>query len=429
VILWEALPMRKAAVLFIVLALALSPLGCKLASVSKAAASEKPRITNPDVTEGDLTALAAGNSSFALELYQALRGQDGNLFYSPFSISLALAMTFAGARNETERQMAGTLRFTLSQEALHQAFNALDQELASRGAGAAGKDGKGFRLNIVNAVWGQRDFRFLASFLDTIAENYGAGIRLLDFIKEPEKSRVTINDWVSEETEERIKDLIPAGAIDALTRMVLTNAIYFNAAWQHPFAKEATAEGLFHLLDGSEVTKQMMTQTESFGHMAGGGYQVVELPYDRDELSMVVVLPDEGRFEEIEACLDAGFLGAALERVRYGQVRLTMPKWEFESEFGLKDVLAGMGMPVAFSDAADFSGMTGNPDLAISEVIHKAFVAVDEAGTEAAAATAVIMRLTAMPGGPVEVTIDRPFVFFIRDIQTGSILFAGRVVK
>jgi len=421
---------RKAIFVLLALTLGLSPLGCRLAQVKEAAASSKPRIANPQVGDADLTKLVEGNTGFAFDLYRALSAGDGNLFYSPYSISLALAMTYAGARGETEQQMAETLRFLLGQEALHQAFNGLDQQLAARGQGAAGKDGEGFRLNIVNAVWGQRDYEFLDAFLDTLAENYGAGIRLLDYIKEPEKSRVTINDWVSEQTEERIKDLIPPGAIDILTRLVLTNAIYFNAAWQTPFAEDATADGSFRLLDGSQVTVPMMHLTESLGYGRGEGYQALELPYDGGELSMVVLLPDEGGFARFEEALDAGLLAAALEAIADAQVRLCMPKFEFDSEFSLKNTLAEMGMPVAFSDAADFSGMTGNRELTISEVIHKAFVGVDEAGTEAAAATAVIMRLTAAPAEPpVEVTIDRPFVFLIRDIETGTVLFVGRVLN
>jgi len=325
--------------------------------------------------------------------------------------------------------MADTLQFHLSQEQLHPAFNSLDQELASRGEGAKGKDGEGFRLNIVNAIWGQKDYAFLTSFLDTLAENYGAGLRILDFINEPEQSRITINDWVSDETEGRIQDLIPQGAIDALTRLVLTNAIYFNAAWQYPFNEDATSQGVFHLLNGEEVTVPMMEQQESFAYAKGDNYQAVELLYDGRELSMVILLPDSGQFEAFEQAINYQQVKDIIEDLEGREIRLTMPKFEFDSSFGLNKTLAEMGMPVAFSADADFSGMTGNKDLFISDVIHKAFVSVDEAGTEAAAATAVIMKLTAMPETPVEVTLDRPFIFLIRDIETGAILFVGRVMN
>jgi len=397
--------------------------------ISTTTPTEKQRVTAPDVAPSDLADLVNGNSAFAFDLYQALAEEDGNLFCSPYSISLALAMTYAGARGETEHQMADALHFILSQDHLHPAFNALDLELARRGESAKGKDSEGFRLNIVNAIWGQEGYKFLSEFLDALAENYGAGLRPLDFVNAPEESRVAINDWVSEQTEGRIEDLIPKGIIDALTRLVLTNAIYFNAAWSDPFEPELTGHGTFHLLDGSEVTAPMMQQTESFGYAEGEGYQAVELPYDGHELSMVILLPEAGGFETFEGSLDAERVAAIVKELAHKRVALTMPKFEFESSFSLKDTLAAMGMAVAFSGGADFSGMSGNRDLFIAEVIHKAFVSVDEAGTEAAAATAVVMRLTAAPEKPIEVTLDRPFVFLIRDIETGSILFVGRVVN
>jgi len=391
--------------------------------------SDKERITSPDVLTDEQALLVEGNSAFAFELYKALREEEGNLFYSPYSISLALAMTYAGARDETAQQMADTLQFLLEQERLHPAFNWLDAELAKRGEGAEGKDGEGFRLNIVNAIWEQKDYEFLTDFLDVLAENYGAGLRILDFITETEKSRLTINDWVSDQTEGRIEDLIPQGAIDALTRLVLTNAIYFNAAWENPFDKKMTADGPFYLLDGGQVIVPLMKQTESFSYTEGEGYQAVELLYDGGELSMVILLPEAGNFEPFEEGFQSQQISDIISGLQPTEVALTMPKFEFDSEFSLKDTFTEMGMPIAFSSSADFSGMTGNRELFISDVVHKAFVAVDEAGTEAAAATAVIMKLTAVPEPPVEVTLDRPFIFLIRDIETGSVLFVGRVVN
>ena len=398
-------------------------------AVAEEVKSDKERITSPDVSPSEQALLVEGNSAFAFELYQALKGKEGNLFYSPYSISLALAMTYAGASGETSQQMAATLQFMLEQERLHPTFNWLDAELASRGEGAAGKDGEGFRLNIVNAIWGQKDYEFLPAFLDVLAENYGAGLRILDFITEAEKSRLIINDWVSDQTEGRIEDLIPQGAIDALTRLVLTNAIYFNAAWEYPFDEKVTADGPFYLLDGGQIIVPMMRQTESFGYTEGEEYQAVELLYDGGELSMVILLPEASQFEAFEEGLQTQQVCDIISGLQLTEVALTMPQFEFDSEFSLKDTLAEMGMPIAFSGDADFSGMTGNRELAISDVVHKAFVAVDEAGTEAAAATAVIMKLTAVPEPPVEVTIDRPFIFLIRDIETGSILFVGRVLN
>ena len=391
--------------------------------------SDKVRITSPGVSPTEQALLVEGNSAFAFGLYQTLKGGEGNLFYSPYSISLALAMTYAGARGETAQQMAHTLQFLPDQDKLHPAFNWLDAELAKRGEGAEGKDGEGFRLNIVNAIWGQKDYSFLSAFLDVLAENYGAGLRILDFISDTEKSRVTINEWVSAQTEGRIEDLIPPGAIDVLTRLVLTNAIYFNAAWAYPFDEDMTADGSFYLLDGRHMIVPMMKQTESFGYTEGEEYQAVELLYDNGELSMVILLPEAGEFEAFEERLQAQQVCDLISDLQSTEIALTMPQFEFDSEFSLKDALADMGMPIAFSGGADFSGMTGNPELFISDVVHKAFVAVDEAGTEAAAATAVIMKLTAVPDPPLEVTIDRPFIFLIRDIETGAILFIGRVIN
>ncbi len=392
--------------------------------------SDKPRDTAPVVSEADLSELVEGSNAFAFSLYQVLKAQDSNLFYSPYSISEALAMTYAGARGDTEKAMAAALHFSLPQESLHPAFNSLDLQLAQRGKGAAGKDDKGFRLNIVNAIWGQKDYDFQAQFLDILAQNYGAGLRIVDFVKETEQSRLTINNWVSDQTEGKIKDLIPQGVINNLTRLVLTNAIYFNAAWLHPFTAEATSDGPFHLVDGSEKTVPMMHQTESFRYAEGEDYQAVELPYDGNELSMVILLPEAVQFKAFEGKMAAQSVAAITSSMQSKQVNLTMPKFEYDSSFGLKEALKTMGMGIAFDMEADFSGMNGRKDLFIQDVVHKAFVAVDESGTEAAAATAVIVGLKAAPPSqPVTLTIDRPFIFFIRDMQTGSIIFIGRVMN
>lgn len=392
--------------------------------------SDKQYDNSPDVSATDLETLVSGNTEFALELYRQLKQEnDGNLFYSPYSISLALAMTYAGAEGETKQQMEDVLHFLLQDEDLHAAFNKLALELASRGEGAEGKDDEGFRLNIVNAIWGQQDYEFLDEFLDVLAENYDAGLRILDFVSNPEESRITINDWVSEQTEGRIEDLLKEGDISSLTRLVLTNAIYFNAAWQYPFDEDNTYDGTFYLLDGSQITVEMMHQTEEFGYTEGDGYQAVELKYDGGELSMIILLPEEGNFEAFEDALNAQTLEGIIANMATANITLTMPKFEYDAEFSLRKTLEALGMPVAFSMNADFSGMTGNTDLFIKDVVHKAFVSVDEAGTEAAAATGVIMDLKAAPGAPVEFTMDQPFIYLIQDIQTGSILFVGSVVN
>ena len=415
--------------ILITLSLVLPLAGCDGTASAGLIESDKERISSPAISPTDEDILVDGNTAFAYHLFQALKSEDGNVFYSPYSISIALAMTYAGARGETATQMADTLHFDLSQENLHPALNYLDMELNKRGEGAKGKDDEGFRLNIVNAIWGQKDFTFLPKFLDTLAENYGAGLRVVDFVGETEKARVTINDWVSDKTEERIQDLIPEGQLDAMTRLVLTNAIYFNAAWQYQFEESLTSDSPFYLLTGEEVTVRMMKQTESFGYTAGDGYQAVEPLYDGGELSMIILLPDSGQYELFEEQLTAEKADEIIRNLERNQVTLSMPKFEFESEFMMKETLSAMGMPVAFGSGADFSGMTGEPLLYIDQVIHKAFVSVDESGTEAAAATAVDMKLTSAPVDPVKVTIDHPFIFLIRDIETGTILFVGRVLN
>jgi serpin B len=393
--------------------------------------SDLERETLPVIEAGDLDALVSGNTAFALDLYAALVDDYDNLFYSPYSISLALAMTYAGARGETEQEMAQTLHFDLSQAQLHPAFNALDQELANRGELIELPDGEqeGFQLNIANSIWGQVDYAFLGEFLDLLALNYGAGMRVVDFVEDSELARQQINDWVSDETEERIQDLIPEGVLDAATTLVLTNAIYFNAAWMDPFDEAATKDGLFFLLDGGQVDVPMMNQSEWMHYAEGNGYQLVERSYVGGKMAMDIILPDTGAFSTIEADLDTEWLDQALSGLEGQQVALSMPRFEFESEVGLTETLQTMGMPTAFGGGADFSGMDGTRNLFIGEVLHKAFVSVDEAGTEAAAATAVIMERGMAPQSPIVISVDRPFIFLIRDLQTGAVLFVGRVLN
>jgi serpin B len=394
--------------------------------------SEKPREISPNVSTNDQTELSAGNAAFALDLYHVL-DEDGNLFYSPYSISLALAMTYAGARGETAAQMADVLHYTLPSERLHPAFNALDQELNSRKeAGGEGADGKGFRFHIVNDVWGERDYVFLEEYLDLLAENYGAGLRLMDFRTKTEESRQEINDYIARQTEDRIKDLLPRGSIDPSTRLVLTNAIYFNAAWRFKFSETGTSDAPFFLLDGSETTvpQMKMPEAKSLAYVDGDGYQAVALPYENVPISMLLLVPDAGQFAEFEQMLDTDRLSALMGEMSYNAVRVNMPKFEIEGEFGLVETLQEMGIEDAFNaSAADFSGMDGTRNLFVSDVIHKSFVKVDEAGTEAAAATAVVMVESSAPMETIEMTIDRPFIFLIRDEPTGAILFMGRVVS
>ena len=389
--------------------------------------SDKTRVVKPTVATQDFADQVKGNRAFAFDLYQQVRTRPGNLFYSPHSISEALAMVYAGARNNTETQMAKTMHYVLPQAQLHPAMNKLDLELNSRGGGAKAADGKAFRLNVVNAIWGQQGYHFLPSYLDVLGLNYGAGLRLLNFIDEPEDSRQEINEWVQKSTEDRIKDLLPSGSVDTTTRLVLTNAVYFNAAWADQFDKQGTQMAPFHLLDGSTTQVPLMTKLMPASYTEGQDYTAAALPYDGKELSMLVIVPSEGKFDAVEQSLSQATVDHIVQGLQNNDVIVDLPRFQFESSLRLAEVLQAMGMTDAFGQA-DFSGITGTQELAISEVLHKAFIKVNEAGTEAAAATAVILSGAA----PVEhphLSADRPFIFLIRDHATGAILFVGRVVQ
>ena len=396
-----------------------------------------PVRAEPSTIEVEANDLVRDNSAFAFDLYRTLSAHDGNLFYSPYSISIALGMTYAGARGETERQMADTLHFDLPQTTLHTAFNTLYLDLESRSGGAKDIDPSAFRLNIANALWGQRGYRLRDEFSAVIAENYGAEVQPTDFVGQPEESRIRINDWVASETEDRITDLIPSGTFeDRPPALVLTNAIYFNAAWVRKF-KAMLRPTDFHRIEGDVVALPMMKRTGKGRYASGVGYQAVEMQYKFARMSMTILLPDQGTFEVFEDSLDDELVARVIEDLETREVVLTMPKFEFQSEFDLVDTLKAMGMADAFdSTSADFSGMGGRSCLAgdirclfLSGVIHKAVVSVDEEGTEAAAATGMIVSLSSgEPGLPVELTVDRPFIFLIRDGATGTILFVGRVL-
>jgi len=392
--------------------------------------SDLPRETDPDVSTEDVGDVASGNTAFAFELFHEIVEGDKNLFFSPYSISSALAMAYAGARGTTEAEMETTLHFGLGQAVVHPAFNRLDLELNSRGDLPPPYEGEGFQLNVVNAVWGQQDHVFLSDYLDTLAVNYGAGLRLLDFLRDPDGSRLTINDWVSDQTNERIQDLLPQNSITPDTVFVLTNAIYFNAPWLNPFEQERTEIGSFTGLDDTTVETPMMHQQTRFGYAEWANGRAVELLYNGAELSMVVLLPDAGQFQTFVEGLNASQYEAIVASLTMREVDLRFPKFEFDYDVSLADPLAALGMPTAFQPlAADFSGIDGTKDLLISDVLHKAFVSVDEEGTEAAAATAIVFVGTGMPEPPVIVNVDCPFLFVIRDIPTGSILFIGQVVQ
>lgn len=393
------------------------------------ALSLKQRVTTPAVSDADRKALADGNRAFAFDLYAALAKPDAsNLFFSPHSVSSALAMTYAGAKNKTADQMRATLHFTLPDERLHAAFNALDQALTAKPT--TGSDAPApFTLEVANALWAARGKSFLAPYLDTLATDYGAGVQLLDFATDTESARKTINGWVEDKTRDRIKDLLHMGDLTRDTAFVLTNAIYFKGKWSSDFNQSATQDAPFHA-PGGDQTAKMMHRVLAASYARGDGYQAVMLPYAASSSEMLVILPDAGKLTQLEAKLDDSLLTAIDKAAAGYMVTLSLPRFSFESRFEVADVLSKLGMPDAFAaSAADFSGMDGARDISLSKVVHQAFVAVDEKGTEAAAATAVIGVTTSAPAQmpAVELSVDRPFLVVIRERVGGAILFLARV--
>jgi serine protease inhibitor len=379
----------------------------------------------PPLPAADRAAVVEGDNAFAVALYSQLREQRGNLFFSPESISTALAMAYAGARGDTATQMAKTLHFTLPPERLHPAMGALLSDL--NGAH------DGYQLSVANALWAQHGYTFLDDFLNLMKDDYEAGLNQVDFKGATEAARLTINRWVEQKTQDKITDLLQPGAVQSNTRLVLTNAIYFKGNWQTQFDKAQTKSEDFHKSPEQTMTAPLMHREGGFNYFDGGTFQVLDIPYKSNELSMIVFLPKEvGGLLSLEESLTAAKTQQWLHQLApVSKVIVTLPKFKMTQEFELGRTLGTMGMPQAFSSAANFSGMTGKPDFAISAVIHKAFIDVNEEGTEAAAATAVTMRAMAMQAPdstrPIIFRADHPFVFLLRDNRSGSILFMGRV--
>jgi serpin B len=384
-------------------------------------------------TTDQITTLAKGNSEFALDLYARISQGDGNRFFSPFSISTALAMTYAGAQEETAVQIAKTLRFTLPAGQLHPAFHRLIVELHGLTSTQDAPDHPpDVQLFTANALWTQTGERILPDFQKRIEVNYQGGLYSVDFRHAPDQARRTVNTWVEEQTKGKIRDLLKSTHIDPTTILVLTNAIYFNALWASPFLKGKTIQEDFHASPSDVVRVDMMKQSGRFRYHDEGSFQVLEQPYKGNTLAMVILLPKaKDGLGDLEKSLSAARIETCLTKLSSRRVDVSLPSFKMTAECELKDALSDMGMPVAFKPgAADFSGMTGTRELAISAVVHKAFLEVDEKGTEAAAATGVVgFRTAAIAQAPVFFRADHPFFFLIRDIRTGSILFVGRLVK
>jgi serine protease inhibitor len=376
------------------------------------------------LTDADQAVVVEGNNAFAVALYGQLSHQAGNLFFSPESISTALAMAYAGARGNTASEMARALHFTVPPGQLHPAMGALLRDL-----NAAHSD---YQLNVANALWAQQGYTFLDQFLNLLKTDYGAGLQQVDFKAAPEAARSTINQWVEQKTQDKIKDLLAPGSLRPDTRLVLTNAIYFKGNWQTQFDKTQTKSEDFYLSQTKSAAAPLMHREGSFGYFDGGTFQVLEIPYKSNALSLIVLLPKErSGLPGLEDSMTASNMQQWLSHVTpVSKVIVTIPRFKSTQEFELSTTLRALGMPQAFGSGADFSGMTGRRDFAISAVIHKAFVDVNEEGTEAAAATAVTMRALAMraPGpSPPVFRADHPFIFLIRDNGSRSILFMGRM--
>lgn len=374
-------------------------------------------------TQEGVDAVVEANNQFAFDLYGRLKDNGGNVFFSPYSISTALAMTYEGARDQTADEMATVMHFPTDASVRGPAYARLYNLLNG--------PGKPYNLSTANALWAQYDYPFLSDYLDTVSKYYGGKATNLDFKTKTEESRVTINDWVAGQTNNRIQNLIPQGILTDMTRLVLTNAVYFKGKWTDPFLSTNTKEADFKVSPGSTVKAQMMTKRDGFKYAETGDLQVLELPYSGFNLSMLVLLPKGDGTSALEGMLTPQNLAGWTGSMQYEDVELYLPKFKFETKSYLAENLKAMGMPTAFSDSADFSGMDGTQELSIAEVIHQAFVEVNEEGTEAAAATAVVMVATAMqPSEPIEPIVfraDHPFVFLIRERTTGSILFLGKV--
>jgi len=384
-------------------------------------------IKNPKVSNEELKALAEAQNRFAVDLYKQLSTDSGNLFFSPYSLYSALTMSFAGAKQATAGEMITTLHLPYTSTKIHQVMNGLTQRLLSS---AMLGDIELFKFSIANAVWAQAGYPFLQTYLDTLSENYAAGLKIVDFREKEEASKL-INDWVSEQTNERIKELISKDSLTPATRLVLTNAIYFKANWASQFKEKDTADAPFYLQDGSSQTVKMMFQEADFSYVRNQQYDAATLPYEGGNFSMVLVMPKGQSLSEFEKGLTPEILNTLASTKTSAKMKLFVPKFGMENSYNLVETLKKLGMKTAFEDTADFSGMTGSKDLKISDVVHKTFLQVNEGGTEAAAATGVVIGLTSAmpPEDLIEMRFDHPFLLMIRENSTGTIVFLGRYMQ
>lgn len=394
-------------------------------------ASAPPGADSEDVTSSVSTkALVKGNSAFASDMYGEIAKTSDNVFFSPYSISAALGMTYAGAKSGTAAAMKGTMHFPSGN--VHTAFKGLAAELAKRERVEGVAPDQQFHLSVANSLWGEKTQHFETSFTKLLKDDYGAGLEAADFLHKAEAERVRINGWVEDETHDKIKDLLPQGILKSDTKLVLVNAIYFKAAWSHPFTKAATDKEKFTTMDGAKVDVDMMNAHRRMFYAGDASYDAVALPYQGGDVEMVAIAPKAGKLDAFERGLDGATIDGIRAKMDIEDVSLHLPKFKIAgASVKLKESLTKLGMGVAFTDDANLSGITGRNDTKISDVVHKAFIDLDEKGTEAAAATAVIVvsKTAIRPGRVIDVRFDRPFLFVIRDVPTGAILFMGRVAN
>ena len=384
-------------------------------------------VARASVSPPDAINAASSINAFGLDLFRQVGTTGGNVVISPASVAIALAMARAGARGVTAAQM-DTVLHGVGSEVNAAGINALDQALAARTGTFpdAGGHALPVTLRIANAPFAQRGLTLVPAYLDALASRFGSGVRLVDYQADPEAVRQLINAWVGAQTEGRIPELLAAGVITPLTRLTLINAIYLKAPWATPFPAEATQPGSFTRADGSSVDVAMMSLSAGLGYAEGFGWRAVELPYVGGSLALTVIVPDD--LATFEAGLTAQALAAMTAALREREVDLTLPKFSVQTATSLVDALKALGMPLAFDpNHADFSGITTQEQLFISDVIHQANIDVDEKGTTASAASAVMIAGLAAPAPPVTLRVDRPFLFALRDIPTGAIVFLGRV--
>ncbi len=383
------------------------------------------KVQTPQIDEAITKTIVAGNNRFCFNLYQSLSEKEsGNIFYSPFSISMALAMLYEGAKGWVAQEIEDVFQFPVDARTRHESFKALHQQLNKKGAK--------YKLSIANALWIQKDYPILAQYLKTIETYYSGYATNLDFIGAIEQARKTINKWVEEKTNDKIKDLFPPGSLNTQSRLVITNAIYFKGTWVKQFDKKITMEEDFWVNDTRSVKVPMMRRVDPeavFYYAETQDLQLLELPYEGNELSMIILLPRERTLDYLKNNLNQEKFAEWKSLLSEQRVEVFLPRFTFTTKYDLTTNLAQLGMPNAFSPHCDFSGIDGTKNLYVQSVVHQAFVDVNEEGTEAAAATGVVVGITSVgPRIPV-FRADHPFLFVIQEKATGNILFFGQVVE